>query len=320
MKLSKLKKGRLELAVCIVMPLLVLAAIAIPGYLYGWHVKQELMERSACLEQVPEMERQLAEARKVLQPYAVAGVKGDMASELTLSAEKAAQTFGFEARAVNVEKQPGSGAEAWSDYSVIFNGAGSLKSIIGMLDFMEHPSQRFQVRQVTLTAKGFIPEPTYDGDVVLTFRAVDPAAVSGTGGGTAPLPTSAKGAAEVARLGQSTALVKSWAEEKRSPLVVTLKSGNRKESVKVEQPRPPSLFILNGIIRDKKNPLAMTDRGLFGVGDVVDGYKILSIANDQVMVQGERGGKETVKLYSDKRPSDEQEQGKRDEPPRPESL
>jgi type II secretory pathway component PulC len=89
--------------------------------------------------------------------------------------------------------------------------------------------------------------------------------------------------------------------------------------VKVEQPRPVALFVLNGIIRDKKNPLAMTDRGLFGVGDTVDGYKILSIADDQVMVQGDSGRQETVKLYSEKRPSDEQNTEERDGSPRSET-
>ncbi|MEI6148826.1 MAG: hypothetical protein WCS01_06985 [bacterium] len=316
MKLSKLRAGRLELAVCILTPLLLLACIAIPGHLYCRHLGQKLQERQASLEQVPEMERQLAAARQVLQPFAVASVEGDKASELTLTTEKAAQAFGFVTRAVNVEKPAGAGAEGWSDYKVMFNGAGNLKSIIEMLEFLELPAQRFQVSQMTLKAKGFVPEPTYDGSVVLTSRAISQAGAVGVGAGR--ILTAVQGAELTTRLGQLTAAVKSWVEEKRTPLAIALRSEPRREPVKVEEPRPTSLFVLNGIIRDKKNPLAMTDRGLFGVGDTVDGYKIISIADDQVMVQGDSGRQETVKLYSEKRPSDEKFQDIRDGSPRSE--
>jgi hypothetical protein len=317
MKPSKLRAGRLELVVCIVAPLLLLAGIAIPGHLYCRHLGQKLQERQASLEQVPEMERQLAAALQVLQPFAVASVEGDKASELTLTTEEAAQNFGFVTRAVNVEKPAGAGTEAWSDYKVMFNGAGNIKSIIGMLEFLEHPARRFQVSQVTLNAKGFIPEPTYDGSVVLTSRTIGPAG-SGVGNGSDRLLTAAQGAELATRLGQLTAAVKTRVEEKRTPLVIALRSEPRREPVKVEQPRPVALFVLNGIIRDKKNPLAMTDRGLFGVGDTVDGYRIISIADDQVMVQGESGHQDVVKLYSEKRPSDEQDTDERDGSPRSE--
>jgi hypothetical protein len=59
------------------------------------------------------------------------------------------------------------------------------------------------------------------------------------------------------------------------------------------------LFALTGIVQDMKNPLALTDRGLFGVGDRVDGYEIVAIGNDHVLVLGANGRTETVKLYAD---------------------
>jgi hypothetical protein len=316
MKLRKFTSGRVELAVCLVVPLLVLAALAIPGHLYVRRLEQSLLERTACLERVPEMERKLVEARQVLRPFAVASAEGDKGSELTLTVEKAAQSFGFTTRSADVEKKSGTGAQAWSDYKVTLNGVGSLKSIIGMLDFLEHPSRRFQVNQVTLNAKGFVPEATYEGEVVLTSRTVDPSPDTG-GSGSVPKLTAAQGAERVVRLGQLTALVRLWSEEARSPLVIALKSEPRKEVERLEQRRPTSLFVLNGIIRGHKHPLAMTDRGLFGVGEEVDGYKILSIADDQVVVQGKSGPPETVKLYSEKKPSDEQDQDTRDDVPHP---
>ncbi len=310
MNLSMLRSGRLELAVCIVGPLLVLAVIAIPGHLYCRHWRQNLADRQACLEQIPAMELQLAAARQALTPFAASSAEGDKAAELTLTAEKAAQDFGFITRSVNVEKPAGAGAESWSDFRIVLNGTGPLNSIIGMLDFLEHPSRRFQVGQVTLKARGFVPQPIYDGIVVLSSRAMNSAAPSGAGPAT-PVVTAAQGIELTRRLGQLTASIRAWAEEKRSPLSIPKKADDRKAQVKTENPLKASLFTLTGIIRDKKNPLALTDRGVFGVGDKIDGYQVLSIAEDHVLVQGVSGPPETVKLYSDEGHKDEQNPGKR---------
>ena len=297
MNLGKLRSGRIELAVCILVPLVVLVAIVVPGRMFCLDRRNDLAARQACLEQAPKMEVQLAEARNVLKAFAEASADGDKASELTSVSEKAAQNFGFTTRSANVEKQPGTGTEAWADYKVMLNGSGSLKAIVGMLDFLEHPSQRLQVKQVAFKSGGAGKGAPYDGNVVLASRTVVASAVSGTGGGSKAV-TTAQAAEQSARLHQLAGAVKAWADEKRAPLLAV----NPETSKGNETPGPVKssrLFILNGIARDKMNPLVMTDRGVFGIGEKVDGYTIVAIGDDRVVLVDQGGRRETVTLYRD---------------------
>ena len=298
MELGKLRSGRAEFAVCIVGPLLVLGAIVIPGRLYCRHWDRNLAERRACLEQAPKLERQLAEAREALQPFAVAGAETDKPAELTLAVETAAQTFGFTTRSVNVAKQGED--RAWIDYRVAVNGGGLLKSVVGMLDFLERPSQRFRVGQVTLRASGFGLGATYDSDVILIARALTSVAASGTGGAGRPV-TVAETASQATHLGQLVASVNAWLEEKRAPLIIPERAAPI-QTAQAESSVQAIPFKLNGIARDQRTPLALTDRGVLGVGDTIDGYTLQVVAEDHVVVRGPDGRVETVRLYRDSVP------------------
>ena len=44
----------------------------------------------------------------------------------------------------------------------------------------------------------------------------------------------------------------------------------------------------------------MTDRGVFGVGDEIDDFKIIAITDDKVTVKNRQGRREVLKLYTDK--------------------
>lgn len=68
------------------------------------------------------------------------------------------------------------------------------------------------------------------------------------------------------------------------------------EPVVVIAEAPPA-FRLTGIVRDGNRPLAMTDRGLVGVGDSVDGFRIRTIGNDYITVESPTGRKTRVTLY-----------------------
>jgi hypothetical protein len=296
MNLSKLRSGRGEFAVCVFVPILVLAAMVIPGRRYCLDWSQDLLMRQARLDQAPKMEAELHEACRVLKSFAAPGADGDKAAELTQVAEKAAQDFGFTTGSANVEKQEGESL-SWFDYKVMFNGNGPLKSIIGMLDFLENPERRFQVAQATFRANKFGAGATYDGSAILLTRTVRPVVKSEADRECKAVAT-AQVIEQTARLRQITGSVKSWMTEKRAPVLAL----NPKKQAGQTLSGPATrvhLFVLNGIALDGKNPLAMTDRGTFGIGERVDGYTIVAISNDRVVLVDPNGRRETVALYKD---------------------
>jgi hypothetical protein len=295
MNVSKLRSGRVEFALCIVVPLLVLAAIVFPGRRYCLNRSQDLMARQARLDQAPKLETELAEARRVLKAFAAPGPENDKAAELAQVAEKAAQDFGFTTRSANVEKQ--GGGDAWFDYKVMFEGGGPLKSVIGMLDFLENPARRFQVAQITFRANKFGAGAAYDGSAVLLTRVVLPGAGAGAGIPAEGVNTM-RASEQATRLNQLAGSVRSWMSEKRAPLLA-VNAQQSTEPVSSGGIQRANLFVLNGIARDKKNPLAMTDRGTFGIGEKVDGYTVVAIGDDRVVLMDPNGRRESVALYKD---------------------
>lgn len=290
MDLGKLKPVRVELAVCILGPLVVLAAILVPGRLYCRHLGQVVAERKAGLEQAPKLETQLAEARAVVTPLVTGGAEGDRPSELTLMAEKAAQAAGFSTRSVNVTKM-GEGT-GWVDYRIAIQGGGPMKSVVALLDTFDEPSRRARTGGVSLRAGGFGPGVPFDGEITVVSRTIAPAATSGAFVAGRPV-TAAQAAGQADRLRQLTAAIKTWADQPRAPLVmptpVVTKPAGAMEHSETTVP-----FKLNGIARDKRNPLALTDRGVLGVGDQIDGYTVREVEEDHVVVTGPDGKPQKV--------------------------
>jgi hypothetical protein len=285
MSLSKFRSARLELLVCVLGPIVVLAAIMIPGLTRCRTVKRQLADRQTWLDQIPRMERQLAETCGVLSPFAARSAEDDKAADLTLVVDEAASDHGFTTRSVNVDKQPGT--ESWTDYRITVSGMGPIRSIIAMLDFLEHPAQRFRVTSVTLKPKGFNGGAIYDGEMVLTYRSVIPPLGADPGAYGEPV-TVAYAEQQMGRLRQLTEAMKAWMDERRAPLIAREVESPKNDATVANRP-VVRLFALTGIVQDMKNPLALTDRGLFGVGDRVD----------DVLVLGANGRTETVKLYAD---------------------
>lgn len=296
MNLSKLRSGRVEFAVCILVPIVVLAAIVIPVRRYCLDWNQDLLARQTRLDQAPKMEAELSEACRVLKAFSAPVADGDKAAELTQVAEKAAQDFGFTTGSANAEKQEGESG-SWFDYKVMFNGNGPLKSIIGMLDFLENPERRFQVAQATFRANKFGTGTTYDGSATLLTRTVLPAVTNETGVAGKSVST-AQVIEQRARLRQVTGSVQSWMTEKRAP-VLTLKPKKQAGQTLSGPATRVHLFVLNGIALDGKHPLAMTDRGTFGIGEKVDGYTVVAINDDRVVLVDPNGRRESVRLYKD---------------------
>lgn len=292
MELGKLRSGRVELVVCLLGPVLAFAAIVIPGRVYCSKLQRTIEGRRDCLAQMPRLETQLAEARRVLQPFVSSSANGDKAAELTLAVEKAAQSFGFVTRSVDVAKQ-GEGP-AWVDYRVVISGGGTLKSAVGMLSFLENPARRFRVGKATLRGAGDGHADNYDGEIVLVSRAITPVATSIKGAAVARTDVS-RALNQPGRLSQLVASVKSWVEEKTA----NPKFPTRQDTVQAQPSAPTVPFTLNGIVRDRKIPLALTDRGVIGIGDKIDGFTLRSVADDHVVVMEPGGTLLTVQLYAE---------------------
>lgn len=294
MNLGKLKRaGWADVVISVLAPLVVLAAVIIPGRIYCLSKSQSLAAREACIEQVPVMEVQLAEARRVLREFTETEAGVDKASELTLVAEKASQEFGFTTRAANVTKQASPDTERWADYQLMINGGGSLKSIIGMLDYLENPVHRFQAKQVVLKANSIGASSQYEGSVVLSTRVLQPVPAASK---PKRAITTAQAMEQSERFNRLTIGLKSWLSEKRDPLLASNSSRTTVNPI-AQSLKPSRVFVLNGIARDSRNPLAMTDRGVFGIGEKVDGYTIVDISNDQVILSDSNGRREVVTLY-----------------------
>jgi hypothetical protein len=300
MSLGNFRSGRFELLVCLAGPLLVLAAVAIPGHLYRRDLREDVRNRHVWLDRLPELERQLAEVKTVLNPF-LTGAEGERSAALTLSADQAVALSGFKAHSVNVEKQPGTDGSSWSDYSVAMNGSGTLITFVRMLDYLGDPARQLRVAQLTLKAREFTPELVYDGDMVLVSRAVTPPVDFGGAGNVARV-TLAQSDTLMERAKQRVGSVQAWAMRKPTPLDTKLLEG-RVRSVNVAEPAAPpedgAVFRLRGIVQRKQKPLAMTDSGVFGVGDEVNGFKIVSIEEDRVVLLHKSGRRETVNLYAD---------------------
>ncbi len=295
---GKIKTGHWELAICLAVPPVVIFAMLLVGFVHGQKQERLLAQRAELMNLIPVLEKKAAAAHHALKPFIVPGVAKDMAADLSVCVSDAAQRFGFVIRSSNVEKQASPDAGVWMDYKLTLSGDGPLTSLIAMLDYLGQPQRRFSAVQVSLRTIRLTPETTCSADLVLVSRVVanrNGDSVGQMGGMTRAM---AKDIGE--KLGKATDGVKSWFAEPVTPLSLkTLQSRApyvAPDPVQAEA-EPQVSFRLTGVVRDRAFPMVMTDKGVFGVGDLVDGFKIEAIGEDKVTVVSKGGRRETVKLY-----------------------
>jgi hypothetical protein len=299
MNRATVKTGQWELVICMALPLGVVAALLLFGFIYDRKQERHLAQRAGLLNLIPVLEQKAGAAHKVLKPFVIQGVAKDMAADLSLCVSDAAQKFGFVIRSSNVEKQIGTGTAVWMDYKLTLSGDGPLASLIAMLDYLGQPQRRFQATQVNIKATQLSPETTYSADLVLVVRVVvDRNGDSGVGQVGTIIPATAETIG--AKLDKATEGVKSWAAEPAS-LLSLKKLQNRVPYVEPIQSQveaePQVSFRLTGVVGNKAAPMIMTDQGVFGVGDEVDGFKVEAIGADKVTVVSKGGRREIVRLY-----------------------
>ena len=285
---------RVELAVCALTPLAVLCAVAIPGY---WHVarlKAATEHQATVLASVPIIERRVALAEAVLKPYRFVNGESDRGGPLALGVGRAAEAGGVTAKSVTSEKSVVPDHPACLDYQVKLIGEGTLGAVIRMMDAVERSPARLKAGSLRMRAKGFHPKTIYDVEMTYVSRSLTVEA------GAHPPPPVGGSLAALPRLQALTeevggAMRTDWAV----PDTATI---DRRKSIVKEAPIrivPDALpeFKLNGIVRDGREPLALTDKGVFAAGDHIDGYKLIKIEADRVVVVGQQGRQEVVRLY-----------------------
>ncbi len=293
MSKPKIRAFRFELAICIGAPIVVLLAIAIPGASHIRTVKNDILQRKALLDEIPVIEHRLSVANQVMAPYRVKNGGKDKSGELSQQVNKAALDEGIKVKAVNAEKVALPESPYSLDYRVSMSGEGGLGAMVRMMDALDRPGQCIRVSSVRLRAKTIIPRPVYDADWQFQYRYIPSVAapVAAVPGGVDEL---------IKRLGVAVDVLKGLGKGSRKVLD-TAKLENRKAAV-VLQPVPvapdtPVSFRLHGIAEDGRVSLALTDRGVFGVGDSVDGYRIIKVAKDHIIVESKQGRQELISLY-----------------------
>lgn len=281
-----------ELAICIGAPLVVLLAIAIPGTSHIRTVKNDIRQREALLNEIPAIEHRLLGAKQALDPYRAKNGGKDKSGELSQLVNKAAVDEGIKVKAVNSEKVVIPESLNSLDYRVTASGEGGLSSVIRMMDALDQPIQCFKVASVKLRAKSILPRPVYDAEWQFQYRYL-PAK-------TAVAMAPAGGVAELLkRLGVAVDTLNGLGKDK-GKLLDTAKLASRKAAVQESiavVPDTPLSFKLHGIAEDGRGSLALTDRGVFGVGDSVDGYRIITVAKDHIIVESKQGRRELISLY-----------------------
>lgn len=294
MAMLKAKAVRVELAICLLAPIVALAVIAIPGYGHIRQLKRDVTSQARLLDEIPLQRQGVEAATKALGPYRMRNGGKDKSGELSLQVSQAASREGITIKSVNADKVIPAPSPACVEYRIAMAGEGTLGPVIRVLDELDRPVQCLKVVSFRLRAKAFIPQTLYDVDTVFvsdSLLSTDVAASPLQGGLEARLGRVHEGVLAVEAKGKV-----------RKPVLDTRKIDRRKLEIK-EEVAPvlvdaPVGFRLNGVIRDGQKPLALTDRGVFGVGDSIDGYRIIKVADDHIVVMGRLGQQEKVPLYS----------------------
>jgi hypothetical protein len=289
----KVRAFRIELAICIGAPLLVLAVIAIFGYGHIRSLRGEIAQRESVLDEIPVVEHRLQVAEQLLAPYRVRNGGKDKSGELSQQVSGLATEHGIKVKTVNAEKVMVPGSPHSLDYNLAMTGEGLGAILIHLIDSLDEPAQCVKVASLRLRPKTLRPIPVYDADLQFHYRFLPSQSLDG-------IAPTGNCHAQFNKLGVSLEALKKVAKEKKTLLDLTrleMRSQPSSQELVRETPEAPISFKLNGIAEDGHRPLALTDRGVFGVGDSIDGYRVITVTKDHIVVEGRLGRRVLVTLY-----------------------
>lgn len=291
-KPGKIRRFWLELAICILVPLLMLSLIGLIGYGIVSREKEEVQRKVAMLDLIPQLETQLASAQKALGGFRMSN-GGKENAEWSDRVSQAALTKGVVVKAVNAEKVVSQSVVSCNDYRIQVSGEGGMAAVVGWLDELDQPARCFKVATMNMRPVKVTPHFEYEVDGVVNARSIAMRSPPG--------PTLA-GNNEMAlsNLAVLVVEVNSLARTKWKQLDVG-RLEERERTVAADLPRTtrgrPLEVKLTGIVKDARKPLVMTDQGVFGEGDAFNGGKIIRIGSDHIVTENASGHQEIFRLY-----------------------
>jgi hypothetical protein len=196
-------------------------------------------------------------------------------------------------KSINVEKIAPQVAVSCNDYRIQVSGEGRMGSVVGWLDELDQPARCFRVAQLKMRPLKLGPSQVYELETVINARAIAMLSSPGEEWPGRIEPALDKLNALIVAV---NILVKTKWQELDTR---TLDERDRcaKEDTAVCAPLAPLSLKLNGIVKDGHKSLALTERGVFEEGDILDGYRILNISTDHIVVVDGEGLQTMVRLY-----------------------
>lgn len=168
MDLGMFRGGKAGFWAWVVGPLALMAVVYLPAMLYGRHLNRICDQRTAVLQSIPEMNRQLQRATDTLKRFVpFSAVASDGGADLNQRIQKAAQQHGVGIRSLTTEKGDGGGRSGIAYGTVTLQGEGVLAAVINLLDDLQKPESLCHVDAVRLKVMTWEPERIYSSDIVL---------------------------------------------------------------------------------------------------------------------------------------------------------
>jgi hypothetical protein len=292
MRKGKIRLFRIELATCLLVPVAVLLLIALVGYGTVVREKAKALRPAGLLEEVPLLESRLAAAHKALGGFrALNGGKEN--GEWSHRVSQAALLKGSTVTSVNVEKISPPAILSCNDYHIQVSGEGRMGAVLGWVDELDQPARCFRVAMLKIRPAKSASSSVYELEMVINARTIAMHSQPGQEW-TGPFEPG------LAKLNALTVAVNELAKTKWCELdthVVDAREVRVSEGKVATPVVGPLVLKLTGIVRDGRTPLALTDLGVFGEGEAIDGAKVLHVGVDHIVIVDREGREKVFKLY-----------------------
>lgn len=290
------RKG--TLAAFVIIPIVIVVGCAAPAFVYFKRVESDCDRRARLLQVAGDMEKVLQSGQDCVAALVARGpAAGDMNAELTQLANEIGQKSGFAVQSVTVNEQPVTGAGIVAPGLVHVKGSGTLPQLLRFIDAFESQSHRFKIVDLKLGA-GTLQPAVYEATcdiMAVQFKAPRFPAASRGDLTINPVP-GMRSAGD--RLARAAAALNAMAFSRP-----TLRIEDAKVASTVTGDSSPSAVFgelrLYGVVQKAANPLALTDQGVKGIGETVDGGTIAAIDADSVTVVDGKGQRHVVRLYAE---------------------
>jgi len=292
MNTPKVRFFSIELAICLLVPLVFLIAIILLGYGYVVREKRAVMRQVALMDEVPLLEERLSAAQKSLSCFRMIN-GGKENGEWAHRISQAASFRGVVVKSVNTEKITPQVIVSCNDYRIHVSGEGRMAAVVRWVDEMDQPGRCFKLASLKMRPVKLGPVSGYELETVIQARSITMHSQPGE-------PLSGRMEPALVKLNELTLAVNELGKTKWQELdthALDERDVRVNDNTVPITPAVPLALKLNGIVKAEHKPLALTDHGVLGEGDMIDGYRIIHVAADYVVVENGEGHQDVVQLY-----------------------